>query len=266
VLYWITLGLTTQEWLIPPLVWVGEAQQIFPAVSIWQYTANPCILPDYSSVRGWDHSLSPKQMALCLGRSIRHATAYEGYKMKFKEERVRIYDENPNLCIMCNKVLFYKQRKNKFCSLNCSATYNNKGCRRNVTTGTFAKKPCARCKCITKYKFCSRVCYDLYVREERISQAKATGILNGSPVTIKKCLIEIRGKKCEICCTEKWCGKEVPLVLDHINGKPKDCRIENLRLVCGNCNMQLPTFAGRNVGKGGGRPYRMKRYYAGESY
>jgi len=43
-----------------------------------------------------------------------------------------------------------------------------------------------------------------------------------------------------------WQGKPLVLVLDHINGKSSDYRIENLRLLCPNCNSQQDTFAGRN--------------------
>jgi hypothetical protein len=43
-----------------------------------------------------------------------------------------------------------------------------------------------------------------------------------------------------------WHGKLLVLVLDHINGKSSDYRIENLRLLCPNCNSQQDTFAGRN--------------------
>lgn len=41
-------------------------------------------------------------------------------------------------------------------------------------------------------------------------------------------------------------GNPIPLVLDHINGKSSDNNLENLRLVCGNCDMQLPTYKSKN--------------------
>jgi hypothetical protein len=46
-----------------------------------------------------------------------------------------------------------------------------------------------------------------------------------------------------------WQGKLLVMVLDHINGDPFDYRIENLRLLCPNCNSQQPTFAGKNKGR-----------------
>jgi len=45
-------------------------------------------------------------------------------------------------------------------------------------------------------------------------------------------------------------GSPIPLVLDHIDGNAMNYAVVNLRLVCGNCNMQLSTFAGKNRGKG----------------
>lgn len=48
--------------------------------------------------------------------------------------------------------------------------------------------------------------------------------------------------KCSICGQEPfWNGKELTLILDHINGKNHDDRLENLRWVCPNCNQQLDT-------------------------
>lgn len=54
--------------------------------------------------------------------------------------------------------------------------------------------------------------------------------------------------KCSICGLEPfWNGKELTLILDHINGHNKDDRLENLRWVCPNCNQQLPTTNGKNI-------------------
>lgn len=38
-----------------------------------------------------------------------------------------------------------------------------------------------------------------------------------------------------------WQGKELTLILDHINGINTDDRFENLRWICPNCNQQLDT-------------------------
>lgn len=55
---------------------------------------------------------------------------------------------------------------------------------------------------------------------------------------------------CSICNLKgTWNGKPLNMVLDHINGVNNDNRLENLRIVCYNCNSQLDTFAGRNVKK-----------------
>lgn len=52
---------------------------------------------------------------------------------------------------------------------------------------------------------------------------------------------------CSICKLEPvWQGKNLTLILDHINGDNKDDRLENLRWVCPNCNQQLPTTNGKN--------------------
>jgi len=46
-----------------------------------------------------------------------------------------------------------------------------------------------------------------------------------------------------------WQGKPLVLILDHINGDRADNRIDNLRLLCPNCNSQQGTFAGKNKGR-----------------
>ena len=46
---------------------------------------------------------------------------------------------------------------------------------------------------------------------------------------------------------ETWQGKKMSLIMDHINGVRDDNRLENLRIVCPNCNATLDTHCGKNV-------------------
>lgn len=49
--------------------------------------------------------------------------------------------------------------------------------------------------------------------------------------------------KCSICGIFEWRGKRLRLHLDHINGDRTDCREENLRLICPNCDSQTTTYS-----------------------
>lgn len=71
---------------------------------------------------------------------------------------------------------------------------------------------------------------------------------------IKEGLLE---QKCQICKMKPlWKGKKLTLVLDHINGINDDYRLENLRLLCPNCNSQTDTFAGKQL-----RRFETKKCY-----
>lgn len=60
----------------------------------------------------------------------------------------------------------------------------------------------------------------------------------------------LKERKCELCGqSEEWNGKHMSLILDHINGINDDNRIENLRIVCPNCNATLDTHCGKNKKK-----------------
>ena len=60
----------------------------------------------------------------------------------------------------------------------------------------------------------------------------------------------LKTRLCEICGQgEDWHGKHMSLILDHINGVYNDNRLENLRIVCPNCNATLDTHGGKNQEK-----------------
>ena len=56
----------------------------------------------------------------------------------------------------------------------------------------------------------------------------------------------LKRRVCELCGQdEDWRGRQMALILDHINGVPTDNRLENLQIVCPNCAATLDTHCGR---------------------
>lgn len=140
--------------------------------------------------------------------------------------------------IRCEKCAHKYLRKRK------NLEYKN---RQKIKTQN-SNNTCLNCQKEIPYnrKFCSSECSRKYIHKQKMKEVKNNNGLNCNFKQIKKYLIEIRGHRCEICGNTEWMGQPIPLVLDHINGRASDDRLENLRLVCGNCDMQLPTYKSKN--------------------
>lgn len=169
-----------------------------------------------------------------------------------------------NKCKNCEEIIPSEKRNNKFCSHSCAASFNNRGVKRNFKTGKWSEKECLFCKKITtNQKFCNHKCQQDYQWKSLKADMRRSGIIN-APVTGKKYLKEVRGDACEICGLIKWRDKDIVMIMDHVDGDSTNNIILNLRLICPNCDSQLPTYKNRN--KGNGRYSRRIRYSEGKSF
>jgi hypothetical protein len=170
---------------------------------------------------------------------------------KWKEH----YLANQKFCKFCNKPIPYEKRTLSFCDHSCSASFNNIGIRRN------GEDPgnCLGCgvKLISSKRTYCQKCNKEHIYKTWIEDwkgGKYTGLKKGVYYAVSKkirrWLKEEQNGKCKICGISEWLGKPVPMVLDHIDGDALNNKPDNLRFVCRNCDGLLPTFCGKNIGRG----------------
>ncbi|WP_079617204.1 HNH endonuclease signature motif containing protein [Mycobacteroides abscessus] len=116
--------------------------------------------------------------------------------------------------------------------------------------------------------FCGNACQATARRDASIRlwlQSGEARVRSEQSHFIRLFLTEAQSDRCAICGgASSWQGSPLVFVLDHVDGNPaNNCR-DNLRLVCPNCDSQLPTYKSRN--RGNGRSSRRRRYADGKSY
>lgn len=117
-----------------------------------------------------------------------------------------------------------------------------------------------------KQRFCSGECHIKYKQKTTFDLADKTGEFEkraygeASRKVVRSYLEHKHGHVCSICGTKTWNGLPVPLIVDHIDGDPYNRKVENFRLVCPNCDAQLPTYKGKNKGRGRASRYKQQWY------
>lgn len=173
-------------------------------------------------------------------------------------------------CLICDKICH--KGNQKYCSRDCytkhrwSQDYLRRGTSSQNRYCLLCREPRGR----RNKKYCSQSCHKKQQWLERKLHFEETGLWPGVNNETsfrqhtKRYLIEKLGHQCSICKLTEWNSEPIPLIMDHIDGHSENNNIENCRLVCGNCDMQLPTYKSKNIGNG--RAYRRQRYAEGKSY
>ena len=116
--------------------------------------------------------------------------------------------------------------------------------------------------------FCSVACQQSRRQQDAVEMWLATGEAHAGTHRfhyVRRYLADQQDYCCALCgLADEWQGRPLSLVLDHVDGDSSNNQRDNLRLVCPNCDSQLPTYKSRNRGRG--RHLRRQRYAAGSSY
>lgn len=182
-------------------------------------------------------------------------------------------------CLQCGKELKPGQRQ--FCSRSCSATFNNKkrGYQKDETKKRISKtlknkeKPLQTVKCAycgkefltanKNRKYCSNQCQADSIKEETVKKWKDGGkVTSGANNKLPQSVREYIFEQAQYCCEEcgfsgfnKKTGKTI-LQIHHIDGDSKNCKPENLKVLCPNCHALTDNYMGLNKGQS----TRNKRY------
>ena len=137
-----------------------------------------------------------------------------------KQQNIKKYNLNPKVCKNCGKELSH--RESKYCSIKCQKDFSFKERGKEVNI----------------------------LKEFPLGKSTLSKIKEVNRNFVRKYLEYKYGHKCSICGNTHWLGKPILLIVDHIDGDIENYNVNNYRLICSNCDATLPTYKGRNKGKG----------------
>jgi hypothetical protein len=178
--------------------------------------------------------------------------------------RIEEYNKNPHICSQCSAALDYSSRHNKFCGHSCSASAA-KG-KDDIEWNCLSCGKTHKCRPHKVKIYCNLQCQQGYAYSIRIQNWKNGVPIEsiGTPIWIKRYILEKQDNKCEKCGIKDWNNKPITFELEHKDGNSEHNLEGNLCCLCPNCHSQTPTYKGRN--KGNGRHSRRERYKEGKSF
>ena len=136
--------------------------------------------------------------------------------------------------------------------------------------GGYGNDYCIICGKGLTYQHLTPYCQEHYrefQRQETLRKWKETGDTGCGVSTtirnvIRQYIYDKQNNQCAICgIPREWNGLPINFILDHIDGDASHNKEDNLRLICPNCDSQLPTYKSRN--KNSARTHR-KNYMGNE--
>ena len=177
------------------------------------------------------------------------------------------YYKNPNYCKYCGKIIqvginntVSDAKRKIYCDVKCSTNDHKK----DINNAMFKK--CVVCGdkiANDNLSGLCKKCKPIKEKERKIKEWLDTGdikdmkLLSKIPQYIKEYILNEQDCKCEICGMQnEWNNKPLVFILDHIDGDASKNNRSNLRMICPNCDSQLPTYKSKN--KNSARQFRHK--------
>ena len=208
----------------------------------------------------------------------RHKAATESLRKKADDKKQAVllaWIDEQHTCERCGKVMTEKFGSGRFCSRFCANSRDHSDetkdkIRQALVKPEELKKKRVRQKAEPKERkldFClicqkplkpghlTPYCAEHLVQhrqEERIANWLETGDIGLNPdctvgPVFRKYILEEQNNCCAICGMQPvWNNKALVFILDHIDGDAAHSERSNLRLICPNCDSQLPTYKSKN--------------------
>lgn len=156
-----------------------------------------------------------------------------------------------NDCLECGVVINSKDRRRKFCSHSCSATYNNR-IKGNISLRD-CPGPCSKkVQGSSKSTYCSKECRKIHKIEQ---WHRNEWIPKGDfPKWLRDVLVAGGCSQCHWNEYNPYTGRPA-CQIDHVNGDSENNRYDNIRVLCPNCHSLTPTYGILNKGRGRKRRY-----------